>query len=71
MPSTPKTSRMHPTHHQKSAGSGQIAQPRTATKPGEYHPTAHPRAAEIDALPHPKTPHGVGNGVENTKTWTR
>ena len=53
MPSTPKTSRMHATRHQKSAGSGQIAQPAYHPRPEPYRPVPHLRAAEIDALPAP------------------
>ena len=61
MPSTPKTSRMHATHHQKSAGSGQIAQPPYHPKPEPYRPAPHLRAAEIDALPRAVGMGGVGN----------
>lgn len=51
MPATPKTSRMHPTHHTVAPGSGQIAQAPQPTKFRPYRPAQHPRAAEIDALP--------------------
>lgn len=46
--------------------------PRTPRAPMPLNTHSHPRAAEIDqAQPPMMTPHGIGNGPQNPKIWTR